>query len=113
MSTMAATTVVSITAMESCTSVEAASSLKVATTTKPAAAGECVPPSVVAMVAVEPRSSANKDSAREPLRAIVAVRSASVRVIVVVTVRAHGRRPNVSRTYPDGDSELCRLRALL
>lgn len=42
-----------------------------------------------AMVSMEPRTGANKDSAGEPLRPVVTVRRAGVGVIVVVTVGAH------------------------
>ena len=51
------------------------------------------------MKAMEPRPGANKDSAGEPAWSIVAVGCAGVRVIVVVAIRAHGRRPHVDRPH--------------
>ena len=45
--------------------------------------------------AMEPRANTNKDSARKPLRPVVAVWSASIRRGVVVPVRTLGRGSNV------------------
>lgn len=44
--------------------------------------------------AVEPWSGSNKDAAAEPLRAIVAIRCALVRRVIVVTVGANRRHTN-------------------
>ena len=55
-----------------------------------------------APVAVIPRTRANKDAVQEPARPIVSVGCAGIRVIRVITIRAHRRRPirrtDVSRT---------------
>lgn len=46
---------------------------------------------VEAVRAVEPWSGADEDAAREPLRAIVAIRSTGIRRCFVVTIRTYGR----------------------
>jgi hypothetical protein len=46
---------------------------------------------------VEPRAGADKHATREPLRSVVAVRRAGVRVIAIIAVRTAWWRANVSR----------------
>lgn len=67
------------------------------TSVEPAAAVEARATVESAAVAVEPRARADEDSTGEPLRAVVAVRRARIRVIRVVTVGAR-RSWAVSRT---------------
>ena len=62
------------------------------------------------MIAMEPRPGTNEDSAREPAWPIVTVGRASVRVIVVVAVRAHRSRPHVGRAYSDRNTDSLRMR---
>jgi hypothetical protein len=52
--------------------------------------------------AAEPRASADEKAAREPARAVVAIRRASVGVIPVVAVGANGSRTDIPR--PDADA---------
>jgi hypothetical protein len=53
---------------------------------------------------VEPGSSSKKHSAHEPVRPVIAVRSAVVRSVVEVSVGAYGGWPYV---YANGDLSLC------
>lgn len=46
---------------------------------------------------VEPRAGADKHATREPLRSVVAVRRAGVRVITIIAVRTDWWRATVSR----------------
>ena len=63
-------------------------------------------PTIVA--AVEPRAGTDEDAAGEVVRAVVAVRRASVRIVAVVTVGAGGRWPDraVHRTYSNAHGKL-------
>jgi hypothetical protein len=54
--------------------------------------------------AVEPRAGSNEDAAREPARAVVAIRRARIRVIWVVAVSAD-RSGTVSRANSNSDSD--------
>jgi hypothetical protein len=45
---------------------------------------------------VEPRAGADKHATREPLRSVVAVRRAGVRIIAIIAVRTDRWRANVS-----------------
>jgi hypothetical protein len=66
-------------------------------------------PTIVAtaVVAVEPRSGADKDAVHKPIRAVVAIGSASIRVVIVVAVSAGGGRTVVHRTSDaDRDTHL-------
>jgi hypothetical protein len=57
---------------------------------------------------VEPRAGADEDAADEVVRAVVAVRSAGVRIVAVVTVGAGRRRANgaIDRTHSDAKGNL-------
>jgi hypothetical protein len=55
------------------------------------------------VVAVIPRAGADKDSADEPIWAVVAVRRASIGVIIIVAVGAHRRWAIVSRADANAD----------
>jgi hypothetical protein len=52
--------------------------------------------------AMEPRASANEDTTRKPFRAVVAVRSASIRSNVIVAVRAVRGDANVNADLSPG-----------
>ena len=54
-----------------------------------------------AMEAVEPRSGANEDPANKPIRSVVAVGRARVRIIVVISVRANRRSTDYHRAHTD------------
>lgn len=56
--------------------------------------------------AMEPRSGADKDASLKPLRAIVAKRSAAVRCVIEITIRAHRFRADV---YGNVDLRTCLL----
>jgi hypothetical protein len=53
---------------------------------------------VKAVMAMEPGTSSDKDSADEPIRPVVAIGGAAIGLVVEVAVRANGRRPDA-----DGD----------
>lgn len=61
-------------------------------------------------VAVVPRPGSNENSAREPVRSVVAVRSAGVRIETVIAVMADGRTTYVSvpraKSYANVDRNL-------
>ncbi len=59
--------------------------------------------------AMEPGAGADEDAAGEVIRSIVAVRSAGVRIVAVVTVSADWRRADgaVHGTYSNGHANLC------
>ena len=63
----------------------------------------------MAIEAVEPGAGADEDAAGEVIRSVVAVRSASVRIVAVVTVSADWRRADgaVHGTYSNGHANLC------
>jgi hypothetical protein len=66
--------------------------------------------STASVEAAIPRTGADKDAAGEPLRPVEAVRSARVRIIVIVAVladrsRADVGRTSVNRTNSDTDGE--------
>ena len=50
---------------------------------------------------VIPGSGPDEDTAREPLRSIVPIRSASVRRSLIVPIRTNGRRSNADRNLSD------------
>jgi hypothetical protein len=64
---------------------------------------------VAIVAAVEPRTGADEDAADEVVRPVVAVRSAGVRIVAVVTISAGGCRPDgaVHGTYSDAHGKLC------
>jgi len=59
--------------------------------------------------AMEPGAGADEDAAGEVIRSVKAVRSAGVRIVAVVTVRADWRRADgaVHGTYSNGHANLC------
>jgi len=59
--------------------------------------------------AMEPGAGADEDAAGEVIRSVVAVRSASVRIVAVLTVSAGWRRADgaVHGTYSNGHANLC------
>jgi hypothetical protein len=63
---------------------------------------------------VEPRARADEHTSSEPVRAVVAVRRASVGVVAIVAVSANWRRAHVSvpwtETNPDNHSLCVRVR---
>ena len=61
------------------------------------------------IAATEPRASTDENAAGEPARAVVAVGSACVRVIRIVTVGADGSRTNVSGADPDAHGNSLRM----
>ena len=64
----------------------------------------------VSPVAVVPWPGSNENSAREPVRSVVAVRSAGVRIETVIAVMADGRTTYVSipraKSYANADRDL-------
>ena len=56
-----------------------------------------------AIVAVKPGAGTDKDAIHEPVWAVVAVRRASIRIVVVITVGADGSRPIIWASYSDAD----------
>ena len=90
-----AVSIVAITSVEAVTVVAAA--IKSATV-------EAMP-----IEAMEPGAGADEDTAGEVIRSVVAVRSAGVRIVAVVTVSADWRRADgaVHGTYSNGHANLC------
>jgi len=71
------------------------------------------PPSIEttsAIKAVEPGTGADKDPAVEPIRAVVAVRRAIIRVVSVVAVSARRARTDVNRAHANHNLRLRRNR---
>ncbi len=62
--------------------------------------------SIKSTMPMEPRPRANKQATVEPIRAVVAIRSAVVRRVIKVSVRTHWLRPDV-----DGNLSWRNLRA--
>jgi len=62
-----------------------------------------------AIVAVKPRAGADKDSPGEPIRTVVSVRRARVRIIVIVAVETGRRRFNVGWTESEADHDPLRM----
>jgi hypothetical protein len=81
--------------------VSAAVAVIVSATTVIAVAAAAIVPTatvgVAASVAVEPRSSPDEDTAYEPVRTVIAVGCASVRIIVIVAVFADWRAAVIDR----------------
>jgi hypothetical protein len=64
-----------------------------------------------ASIVTKPRTGADENAANEPIRAIVAIRSAGVRIIGIVAVGAYGRRTDVNRgAHADADHNALRVR---
>jgi hypothetical protein len=78
--------------------------IEIATAIKPRASVEAR----ASIKSMEPRAGANKNSAGEITRPVVAVRRAGVGIVSVVAVRAHWRRTNVGRANANADhNSLC------
>jgi hypothetical protein len=59
---------------------------------------------IVAAIAI-PRAGTNKYAASEPRRAIVSIRRAGIRIVVVVTIRTHGSRIGITPIHWRADSD--------
>jgi hypothetical protein len=95
---------------------ESTSADEPASTRKPASADKATSaptraPSAASPVSVIPGPGADEHSAYEPVRPVIAVRRASIRIIVVVSVRAHRWSANIARpeSHPHSNPDL-RLR---
>jgi len=61
----------------------------------------------MSVIAVVPRTCAEEDAAREPLRSVKAIGRAGVRIIVVVAIGAYRGRPVIRgrpNSHPDNDA---------
>src|SRR5262249_52028814 len=58
---------------------------------------------------VEPRACADEHATHEPIWPVVAVRRASIRIVIVISVGADRRRSVITITgsHPDSDCNLC------
>ena len=66
----------------------------------------------IAVVAVIPGTSADEDTADEPIRSVISVGRAGVRIVVVVAVGADGSRPVIHGTsYTDAKGDALGVRA--
>jgi hypothetical protein len=66
----------------------------------------------VSVITAIPGTGADEDAAREPVRSVIAVGRASVWVVVVVAVGAHGSRPVIHGTsYTDAKGDALGVRA--
>ena len=78
--------------------------IEIATTIKPGATVEAR----ASIKTLKPRAGADKNTAGEVARSVVAVRCACVGIVSVVAVRAHWGRPNVRRPNAKADhNSLC------
>jgi hypothetical protein len=95
------------------TSIPAAAVVAIAATVITAtivAAPVAVP--MIAVVAAIPRAGADEDAAHEPVRSVIAVGGAGVRIIVVIAIGADGSRPVVHGTsYTDAKRDALGVRA--
>ena len=106
----------SIAAMEAATAVEAtvtsesfvvksAAAKAITTATVEAPAIETTAVETAAVESMEPRASPDEDSVEEPIRAVVAVRRASVWVIIIVSIRANRGRANISVPWANSNAD--------
>jgi len=68
----------------------------------------------MSVIAVVPRTCADEDATREPLRSVKAIGCAGVRIIVVVAIGAYGGRPVVRgrpNSHADNDALRVRIRS--
>src|ERR1700691_2266536 len=86
------------------TASKAASTGKAASTRKAAEARSETPTPKAR--STEPRTGADEQSTREPIRSVVAIRCASVRVIPVISVIARRRCAKVARSKPHAHTHL-------
>ena len=122
-STMKATAAVEFATTVESTSVsatEAASAFKststvVSMTVKaaPVKATTVIAPAIVAVrtavIAVEPWSGTDKGAAYEPVRSVVTIRSAGVRSVSIISIRADWSRPNIAWTDSHTDHHALRV----
>jgi len=67
---------------------------------------------MIAVVPVIPRSGADEDAAGEPIRSVIAVGGAGVRIIVVIAIGADGSGPVIHGTsYTDAKGDALGVRA--
>lgn len=87
------------TAIPSSLAAKSASTAESVMVTPPTAAVVAAPSAIVPapVVAIEPRTYANKHAIVKIIRAVVAIRGASVGRIVIVAIRAYWWRPNIGR----------------
>jgi hypothetical protein len=93
--------------------IEAGSSVKTSSFEITSIAASIVTTTVVtaaAVKAMEPWASADKDTACEVVRTVVAVRRASVRVVAIVAILADRRCIAVARTDSNADNHSLRVR---
>jgi hypothetical protein len=75
-------------------------------TTVPVSASELTGIAVEPGRSVEPGSGADEDTAREPLRSVVSIRSTSIRIIVIISVSAGRSRSDGYANSADSDTYL-------
>jgi len=78
------------------TGVVSSSAIVVACMETASVAPPTAPVEAASPVAVVPRPGSNENSAHEPVRSVVGVRSAGVRIVIVVAITADGRTTYVS-----------------
>ena len=93
---------------EAVTAVSIVAAMSVVTMSVEAAAIKSATVEARAIEAMEPGAGADEDAAGEVIRSVVAVRSASVRIVAVVTVSANWRRADgaVHGTYSNAHPNL-------
>ena len=74
--------------------------------TAPSTAVPASPVVRAAPVSVVPRTSADEYPTHKPIRAVEAVGRARVRIVVIVAVRANGRRAVIARSNSDANGDL-------
>jgi hypothetical protein len=57
-----------------------------------------MPIKAMAIIAVVPRARANEDAVHEPVRPVIPIRSAGVRIVAIISIRTNRRRPH-TRDY--------------
>jgi len=114
--TPATITVAAVEVSATVTAIEAAAVAATTVTTISAAAvvstaTVAISAAVVAMsVTMKPRSGADEDTACEPVRGVVAVGSAGVRIVIVVAIGANGRGAVIGGAYAHADRPSLRVR---
>jgi hypothetical protein len=84
--------------MAASTLIVSSSAIVVASLETASVAPSTAPVEAPSPVAVVPRPGSNENSTYEPVRSVVAVRSAGVRIVIVVAVTADGKTTYVSIT---------------
>ena len=67
-------------------------------------------PAGMTPIPVVPRAHANEYAVHEPLRAVIAIGRAGVRIIIIVAVSANRGRPNISWPYSNAHNDSLRAR---